>query len=527
MLPSVVVRGCWRGSTPRDTDLPHTERPAVRRATARVALLLILFSAAAVAARPAAAQSPTRLAGAGTWYVVRMAEYDRRLVNVEARIELTDSVLTMYPEGADHVPQGWATFLRGLQATDDAGRRIRLRDLGKGRWVVPRPFPPAVRLRYEVLLHHDAGPWPFGAKEAAYVKDDGVFVTGRALFVAQDLMRPIAVRIEVPERWHVATPWAGVAGQRNTFRVPNATELLQVGMALGQHQQRRLVLGGTTVILAVGHALPGALELFSETLGPALARAESLFGGSPSGKYVVVAHADRYDGGSAFVRSFDVVFRDPPTRENRDRWAHVVTHEVLHLWLGGAIAAPQRAQEYWFTEGATDYLANLLELRAGVVDREAFLTRIGEAWDRYRAAPGGRSLRAAGADKAGNYDLLYSGGLLATLALDVEMRRATDGRAGIDALMRRLYAEHGRTQRPMTYADLRQALVAVATPAHGMLLDRLTERAEPLPVAEALAALGLELVAPPAGADTGRTTVRERADATAAQRALLEQLLGG
>jgi predicted metalloprotease with PDZ domain len=514
-------------SHPGEIDLQARERSATPRLAARAVLLLAVCLAALAAPGPAAAQSPARMAGAGTWYVVRIAAWDRRLVNVEARIELTDSLLVMYPEGADHVPNGWATFVRELVATDDAGRRIRLRDLGKGRWSVPRPFPPAVRLRYEVLLHHDAGPWPFGAKEAAYVKDDGIFVTGRALFIAQEVMRPIAVRIEVPERWFVATPWAEAPGQRSIFRVPDATELLQVGMALGQHQQRRLLLGGTTVILAVGRALPGALELFAGTLGPALARAEALFGGSPAGKFVVIAHADNYDGGSAFIRSFDVVFREPPTQANRDQWGHVVTHEVLHLWLGGAISPPQRNQEYWLTEGTTDYLANLLQLRAGIVDRDAFLARIGEAWDRYVASDRARSLRAAGTDKAGNYDLLYSGGLLATLVLDVEMRRATDGRAGIDALMRRLYAQHGRTQRPMTYADLRQVVVAVATPAQGALLDRLTGRADPLPVAEALAALGLELVAPPTGADAARTAVRPRADATAEQRALLAQLLGG
>lgn len=499
--------------------------PVALRNRTRATLLAILCIASSVAPHPGAAQAPARAPATGTWYTARIEAWDRRLVHVEARIEITDSILTMYPEGAGHVPNAWATFVRDLVATDDQGRRIRLRDLGKGRWIVPRPFPPAVRLRYQVLLHHDAGPWPFGSKEAAYVKEDGVFVTGRALFIAQELMRPITVRLDVPERWLVATPWAEVPGQRHTFRVPDVVELLQVGMLLGQHQQRRLLLNGTAVVLAVGRSLPDALELFSGTLGPALAQAEALFGGSPAGKFVVIANADSYDGGSAFTRSFDVVFREPPTLENRPRWAHVITHELLHLWLGGAISPPQRDQEYWLTEGATDYLANLVELRTGIIDRDRFHARVAEAWDKYRATGGGRSLRAAGADKAGNYDLIYSGGLLATLILDVEMRRASEGRTGIDALMRRLYALHGRERRPMRYTDLRSILAEVASPAHGRLLDRLVDGSDPLPVSDALAALGLELV-PPDG-DRGGSTVRPRADATPAQQALLERVIRG
>jgi predicted metalloprotease with PDZ domain len=492
--------------------------------TRAVAAAVAVIALASTASTSAAQEHGPGGSSTGTWYTVTIPPYDRRLVRIEARIELTDSVLLMYPEGADHVPESWATYVRGLAATDDAGRAVALRYLGGARWSVLGSRPPAVRLRYEVLLHHDAGRWPFGSKEAAYVKEDGAFVTGKALFIAQYGLPPARVRFALPPGWRLATPWAEAPRDSSSFAVPHVRELLEVGMLAGRHEQRRLTVGETTVIVAVGQSLAGSTDLLDRTIRPTIPMAASLFGGTPRGKFVVIANRDLYDGGTAFTRSFDVVFRDPPTPANRDRWAHVIVHELLHLWLGNAVRSPDDAQEYWFTEGATDYLANLLELRTGAIARERFYERLAEHWDRYRAVVGRVSLRRAGEEKAKHYDLVYSGGLLATFVLDVELRQRTGGRVGIDSVMRRLYAEHGPGRTPFTYDDLRR----VAREAGGGDVDRLfaccVEGAERLPVERALAAIGRTLGAP-TGGGASRTAIRPRRIAPPAQRALERLLL--
>lgn len=461
----------------------------------------------------------------GTSYMVTIPDYDRRLVHVQARLELTDSMLVMYHTGAEHLPQGWATYVRDLVATDDAGRAIRLRARGPGRWSIPSPRPAAVRLRYDVLLHHDAGSWPFGAKSAGYVKDDGVFATGKALFITQGRMRAARVRFDLPDGWRIATPWQEVTGQPATFAVSNSAELLDVGMLLGRHAQRRLLIGGTTVILAVGQGIAGAMEPIARTLGRLLLAADTLFGGTPSGKFVVIANAGSGGGGSAFIRSVDVVFDSPPTQENRAEWSHILAHEILHHWMGYAMAITRGQQEYWLMEGATDYLAYLIEYRTGIISADDFFGRIAEHWDRYRAVAGTVSLADAGADKAKHYDLIYSGGLLAAFAMDAELRSRTEGRFGFDEVMRRLYREFGRSGRPIV-ADAVQRVVRQQT---GVDLDpfhaRYVAGRELLPVGDALQALGYALERTSAG-DSTRSTVRVRDDQTLAQRALVRQLLG-
>lgn len=495
-------------------------RTRVRRSARRGLALL----AALGLSSHAAAQEPRGSAPSGTWYRVEIPAHDRRLANVEARIELTDSVLMMYPEGADHLPRGWSTYLRGLSVTTDAGQPVRLRRSGRDRWIVPRPFPRAVRLRYEVLLHHDAGHWPFGSKDAGYVKEDGVFLTGKSLFITQRRIRPTRVTFALPPRWRLATPWAEVPGDSMTFQVPDTPELLQVGMLAGRHQQRRLLLDGATVILAIGQSLPGTMDLFSEALSPALAAASAVFGGTPRGKFVVIANADSYDGGTAFTRSVDVVFRQPPTPDNRAEWSPLVLHELLHLWLGGAINTPAGEQQNWFLEGATDYLANLLALRAGVLTQDQFYDRLASHWDAYRAVDRHLPLYAAGEDKAANDVLVYSGGLLAAFVLDTELRRASEGRVGIEAVMRRLYGEFGRTGVPFTGRDLRRVIAAVHRESIDWLFARHVHGTELLPVEEALARVGRTIAR--AGADSTKSAIAANPEATAPQRALEQSLLG-
>ena len=488
-------------------------------------VVLLVFITVSVLLPTLSRRGHAQRAAPGTWYTVTIPEYDRRLARVEARIELTDTLLVMYPKGAEHLPQGWATYVRGLTATDDAGRAVRLRARGPGRWSVASPRPRALRLRYEILLHHDAGFWPFGAKSAAYVKDDGVFVTGKALFITQHTLPPARVRFALPERWRIATPWTEVAGEAATFAVPNSMELLDVGMLLGRHNQRRLLIGSTTVILATGQSLAGAAEPLNRALSRFLLAADTLFGGTPRGTFVVIANTGDTDGGSAFIRSFDVVFTEPPTLERPGEWTHVLAHEVLHHWLGYAMATGSVEQEFWLMEGATDYLANLIEFRTGMLSADGFFERIAGHWDRYRAVAGTTSLAAAGADKAGNYDLVYSGGLLAAFVMDAQLRERTTGRFGFDSIARRLYAEFGRTGRPVA----RDAVQRVARQATGVDLDPFFARhvagTALLPVAEALTTLGYSLDRVTEG-DSTRSVIRVRDDQTPAQRTLVRELLG-
>ncbi|HEX7705241.1 MAG TPA: hypothetical protein VF701_02175 [Thermoanaerobaculia bacterium] len=423
-----------------------------------VLALSLLFASPGSGLTDALSSQPDVRGEVSASYVVRFDEQDRRLAFVEARIRSRDEFLLMYPEGANHLPAGWATFIRNMSATDGEGREVTLESNGRDLWRNPRPGGEELTFRYEILIHHDAGRWPSGWDEAAYVKGESIFLTGKALFITAFDQSDIEVRFSLPEQWQLVTPWES-RGSRQ-FVVAGPVELTESAIMVGRFDERTVKIGSVEVVLAVGHSLPNAAELFEETLRSVLPEAAAVFGGSPEGRYVIAANREEaFTGGGAFPRSLSLLFQDPPTLENRPEWSHIVIHELLHLWIGVAISPPRDQQEDWFTEGVTDYLTNLIQVGNGLISEQTFWDRVADHDSKYQAAAGDVSLRDAGRDKGRHYDLIYSGGLVTALALDVEMRVKSGGKAGVVDLLREMYRSHGLGGVPFTARDVVDAAV--------------------------------------------------------------------
>jgi predicted metalloprotease with PDZ domain len=294
-------------------------------------------------------------AAATASYVVTVDPEDKRLAFVEARITTNEDFLLMYPEGADHRPAGWSTYLRNLVATDGAGREVALLSSGRDRWVRPSVDGDELVIRYQVLIHHDAGRWPFGWDEAAYVKGDSIFYTGKALFILALDLRDITVEFRIPEEWGLVTPWSP-AGRPRTFRVANPVELTEVAIMTGLFTERTIRAGDASVTLAAGPGLRPSLPLVEETIHRSLDTISDIFCGSPPERFVIAMNLeDAFSGGGAFRRSVSMLFQEPPALENRAEWSHIIVHELLHLWIGGAMEAAEFDEEQWLTEGVTEY----------------------------------------------------------------------------------------------------------------------------------------------------------------------------
>jgi predicted metalloprotease with PDZ domain len=377
-------------------------------------------------------------------YTITMNADDKRLVRIAAKVRTGGDQLLMYPEGASHMPEGWASYIRNLAAVDSQGRPVALERSGPGAWRVPeRLKSQEIGLTYEVMLHHDAGKsWPFGWDEAAYVKGDAAFFTGKAVFITALDMKDVRVDFDIPKEWKLVTPWRPGCETRS-YRAKDAIELTESAHFTGEFHTRSVTAAGATVQIGLGNTLAQSAPLVERVLEGSLSTAARMLGPVPDQTFVVIADIEpKYAGGGTFVRSVSMLFQEPPTAANQDEWGHIVTHELLHLWLGGAIQ-PAAEQEYWLTEGFTDYLSNLVELGSLLITEDRFWERVREHHDKYLKQAGKASLRDAGLQKGAYYDLVYSGGFLAALALDVEMRRRSGLRQGLPDLVRAMNQEFG------------------------------------------------------------------------------------
>ncbi len=124
------------------------------------------------------------------------------------------------------------------------------------------------------------------------------------------------------------------------------------------------------------------------------------------------------------------------------------------MWNGQSIR--EENQESWFVEGVTDYLAYLLEARVGLINKAELLKVFAKKFDEYKPTVGKTSLLKAGNNKGKNYDLIYSGGLITALALDIELRKATRNQKGLADLLQFMYRDFALKDKKYTIEDVKK-----------------------------------------------------------------------
>ncbi len=219
-----------------------------------ILLQVLILTASASSSQPAAT------------YTVSLNAENKRLVRVEAEILPTGNTLIICPEGANHLPDKWATFMRDVRTKDENNQPVKIQYLGQGAWQIAEPLPKKLVLNYEVEIKHDLTKWTFGSKEAAYVRDDNVFFTGASLFITMPELENMKVRFKMPDDWNVTVAWQEISGEKNAFRAGNAEELLWIGMLAGKHLERKTKVGNLEVVLAVGQDLRQSSEMFDRAV---------------------------------------------------------------------------------------------------------------------------------------------------------------------------------------------------------------------------------------------------------------------
>ena len=112
----------------------------------------------------------------------------------------------------------------------------------------------------------------------------------------------------------------------------------------------------------------------------------------------------------------------------------LVGHEVFHIWNGVAINFSE--QEYWFSEGFTEYYSRITSARLGFTSENDFLRDLERACELYLSKSGELSIREAGRNKSANMDLVYQGGNLIAATLDVQIRKLTQNQKSLDDVMK-------------------------------------------------------------------------------------------
>lgn len=376
-----------------------------------------------------------------------------------------DFWIPRWTPGAYHIAD-YGKYAKDLTAADADGNALEVERKSDSHWVIQVADAGRVRIGYRGKSMSKPGmsmTLTVLDVESNRITDDYAYVTPASLlgYVPELIDRPITLQVSVPEGWHVATalePAAAEDGIERTevdplYQAEDFYELEDSPLFFSPTlETREFEVNGIPHAVSVQGASDEKVESIARDCQAIAEAAARLMRGLPYERYhFLVGFVPGAMGAGLEHSSSTLILL--PANAPRPMLHQVLAHEHFHVWSAERlhVAAIQRPDfrvpletpSLWFNEGVTEYMGRHVLLHAGLLDQEEFLQRF--ANDLREGAPMGRmfgrkswvdtSLEAA---EWGNLmDVMafafraYQVGPSVMLALDMEMRRASNGERGI------------------------------------------------------------------------------------------------
>ncbi|MGD9690033.1 MAG: M61 family metallopeptidase [Phycisphaerales bacterium] len=486
----------------------------------RTLLAIILF---AVLCTPARAQSgPVR-------YVLDCSRAPEQLLSISLtlagvpRDKPLDIHLPVWRPGLYLVLDQSGT-VRDVRAEDARGNSIPIAKSDKSTWRLDpaRLAGASVTIRYTV--------WAGSLENRTRHADDThAFVSPSAVFMYSPAWRalPAEVSIIAPEQWSIASGLDPAPSNPRTLLAPDYDTLVDSPIEVGIHELQRFDVDGTPHELMIWTGVVPPTERlaplprfkrFADDLAAILRVQKAIFGSLPYSRYLFLMHvypAGR--GGTEHLNS--TVIQCTADAFTSDESYHkllaLCAHETFHTWNvkrfrpRGLVPYDYQRENYtdllWLAEGTTSYYEDITLLRAGLIKPADFFKSLAPMIDAEQTRPGTRaqSLSESSFDAWVKFNRrtpdapnstvsFYDKGALASMLLDLELRRRSQGARSLDDLMRQLFVRFPDPARGYAADDVRAILNDLAGD-FSPFFARAIDGAEPLDFDEPLRSVGLQI----------------------------------
>nr|HEX4312735.1 PDZ domain-containing protein [Kofleriaceae bacterium] len=459
-------------------------------------------------------------------YAVRLDDHRAHTVAIELTLpagdgDHVDVAMPAWCPGS-YMIRDYARLVRDLVATGDDGQPRRAHKLDKQTWRVDRAGARELTIRYALYAHELT-------VRTNHVDDTHAFLHGPATFLYVPARRgePVEVTVHAPADapdWQLACGLAP-AGEPGpapwTLRAASIDELYDQPIHAGASRSFAVPATVPTRLVMWGDRAPGGPFDEARLAADLAAIVDdhcARFGEAPFAHYtfvVMLAH-DAYGGlehRASSINLFHPHFAG--TRKAYDGLLELLSHELFHAWNGKRIAPrPLLDFDYareaytpclWVMEGITSHYDRFALRSSGRIAAKSFLDKVLDDWARLQATPGRarQSLEQSSFDawiklyKPDESNLnttvsYYLKGGLAMLAMDLEIRRRSEGARSLDDVLRAMWRRFGAPRVP--HPD---DLLPVFDDATGLSLretfDRVVRGTADPELAAELAHVGLEL----------------------------------
>jgi predicted metalloprotease with PDZ domain len=473
---------------------------------------LLLSSAFLLGASSAAAQAP-----APVRYEVSVASTSAQLLRAAATFPTTgmDTLRVSLPAWSpgSYEIQNYARYVRRFGARGPGGTPLWWDRLDKDTWRVATGGAASVTVEFDLLAD------TIDLSLARVTRDFAVFLgTNLFLFEEGKLDRPAEVRFRVPEGWDVMTALRPAAG--GAYTAPDYHDLADAMTFLGRFSRDSLQVDKAWVRIGVWPAsayTPAVARNLRRSLERLTTTQNRLMGGPPYDVYTVffAAVPDPIEFGGGLEHSYSH-FNILPAPAFADEAGNLggfvnplVSHELFHLWNVKRIRPAElwpydyTREQYtpllWWSEGVTDYYADVSNLRAGLWTEGDFVQNVQNNIDQVDGAPEPWSAEDGSAATwidevfVNSSQLYYPKGSLLGLLLDVSIRDATNGAKSLDDVTRALFTRFAARRRGFATADLLALLRETGMPDVDGFYRRYVDGREPLPYETVLPKAGFAI----------------------------------
>ena len=460
------------------------------------------------------------------------------------RFTVSCTVATPAPEGQRFALPAWIPgsylirdFARHIVAirAEAGGKPVRLDKIDKHTWqAAPQKSAQPLTVTYEVYA------WDLSVR-GAHFDSTHAFFNGTSVFLRAIGQEASSCRVELlpPEGkafkdWRVATALEPAKGEKGSakrygfglYRAENYDELIDHPVEMGCFTLATFKACGVPHDIAITGRHDCDLERLTDDLKRVCEWQIRFFGEpAPMQRYVflVTAVGDGYGGLEHRASTALLCSRnDLPypgmegLPESYRSFLGLCSHEYFHTWnvkrIKPAAFVPydldreNYTTQLWAFEGITSYYDDLALLRSGVITQKDWLELTAKTISNVHRAPGRlrQSLAESSFDAWSKFYRpdentpnavvsYYAKGALAALALDLTLRKESDGRISLDDVMRALWQRFGKTGVGVGDDDIRQ----IAEELSGCDLKRFFSEAihgtRDLPLKKLLAPFGIGL----------------------------------
>ena len=423
-------------------------------------------------------------------------------------------------------PAGGLRDVRAVQLPQrgmtSVGRPLPIVKTDKSTWQITTGGAEQIAVTYRVYANS------LGDR-TRHLDDTHAFLSGAAVFfhVPGRLKDPVLVNVEAPASWKIATGLESVPGNPRRLFAPNYDVLVDSPLEIGLHDLLEFEVNGKPHQIAIwGGAKydPDRLKADFSNIVKSQAR---LFGDMPYNRYVFLIHAiPGASGGTEHLNS-TIIQKPRSSLENPGAYQSflgIVSHEFFHTWNvkqfrpAGLHPYDYMRENYtdllWIVEGTTSYYGDLTNVRAGIRKPDDYLRTLSDAIHTMRNRPGARMQSLAessfdawikfsrSAPDDANFTIsFYDGGALASLLMDMELRRRTRNKVSLDDVMREMYRRFPLSGNGYTTADIIALLETISESQWHDFFARYINGTDPYPFESALQVVGLELSMQPKNKD--------------------------